>query len=150
MVAAAADDAALLPLQRQQTLRNLQATTVDLYLVDADTDLPITMINDGDYISLPLSVVNLNIEAIPAGSTGSASKVRFGFNDNSNYRTEGAEPFAFCGDAAGDFKPCGILSIDGGVKTVTATVLDMAGGVLVSKSVTITVSYGGGTPSPLF
>jgi len=70
---------------------------VDLYLIDADTDQRITTITNGAAIALPSYVLSLNIDAVPAGKVESVKKVRFGYNDNSSYRTEGAAPFALCG-----------------------------------------------------
>ena len=81
-------------------------------LIDADTDLPIGELSDGDEINLAeLPTRNINVKAEFAG--GGVGSVRFGLDAASNFRVENADPFALFGDqAGGNYRP-GTFSVGG-------------------------------------
>lgn len=90
----------------------------NLYLINADSDRPIRLLQNGDVINIAnRATSNFNIEARTA--SGTVGSVQFGYERNSNYRTENVAPFAFCGNSNVNFFVCDILK--NGQHTVTAT-----------------------------
>jgi hypothetical protein len=71
-------------------------------LINADTDSDIGPLSSGavlDFAALPTA--NLNIRANPSPAT--VGSVRFGYDANSNFRTENAAPYALAGDSGGNY-----------------------------------------------
>lgn len=105
-----------------QSLRGLNTDVVGriegLYLIDADTDLPIQLLRNGSVIDIAMRATsNFNIEARTID--GTVGSIRFGYNNNANYRTENGKPFTFCGNAGTNFFACSILAL--GEHTIKAT-----------------------------
>ena len=91
-------------------------------LVDADADVDIQPLLNGDIIRLSTLPPNLSIRAAVSLIPGS---VVFGFDGDPAFRTENATPFALGGDSGGDFAP---LALEPGIYTLTATPFGAAGG----------------------
>ncbi len=73
-----------------------------LKLFNADTDVAIRTLQNGDVIDLAADGANLNIVAITSAHVAS---VRFSYDHNPNYSVENSAPYALAGDASGDLKP---------------------------------------------
>jgi hypothetical protein len=88
-----------------------------LVLIDALLDLPIANLTNNTVINVAtLPTSSFNIQAITNGVVGS---IRFGCNSNMSYQVASGQPFAFCGDDAGNYNICSVLTI--GRHVVTAT-----------------------------
>jgi hypothetical protein len=78
---------------------------ISFTLINADTDQPIATfdpLNDGATLNLAtLPTRNLNIRANT--SPAIVGSVRFGWNTNSNYRTQNDAPYALGGDNNGNY-----------------------------------------------
>lgn len=72
----------------------------DLMLFDAATNQQIRVLEDGETIDLSSTDRGVNIVA---ETSGDVESVRFGLNDNNNYRTESVAPFVLQGDNDGNF-----------------------------------------------
>jgi hypothetical protein len=86
-----------------------------LTLIDAGTDRPVRLLTDGDVVDLTTTTRGINVRADVEGDVGS---VRFGLNDNDNYRTENVAPYALAGDNQGNYSEWVPAP---GAYTVTAT-----------------------------
>lgn len=89
-----------------------------LSLVNADTGAFIRTITEGatiDFATLPTQRV-----AVRADVSGTAGSVRFGYDGNSNYRTESKAPFALMGDV-GDGVHYTLWTPGNGSHTLSAT-----------------------------
>ena len=94
------------------------------------------------------SLANLNIRANPAPSFSTGS-VRFAYDDNSNFQTEGSAPYAMAGDSNGVYSN---WTPTLGIHTVTATPYSGtdAGGIAGDPvTVTFTVIDQASAPGPL-
>ncbi len=116
------------------------AQTVDkIRLINADTELPVAGFDplvDGAVLDLrALPTRNLSIEAITIPAT--VGSVRFGYDGNPNFKTEGVAPYSFTGDSNGDFDP---FTPTVGSHTVTATAFS-GGGASGTASPTLTVNF---------
>ncbi|MGA7305987.1 MAG: DUF5060 domain-containing protein, partial [Rhodothermales bacterium] len=81
-----------------------QQSVTSFTLVNADTDLDIGPLADGDtlnYATLP--TLNLSVRANT--SPDPVGSVRFGYDGNDSYRTESIAPYALSGDTDGDYNP---------------------------------------------
>jgi len=77
-------------------------TVISFTLVNADTDVDIGPLNDGDTVNVAaIGTSNLNIRANTSPAT--VGSVRFGLDGNANYRTENSAPYAMEGDTTGDY-----------------------------------------------
>jgi hypothetical protein len=66
-------------------------------LIDADTNLPIMQITNGQEILIPIAgSKNFNIDALTA--EGRVGSILFGYLGDNEYRLESRAPFAVCGD----------------------------------------------------
>ena len=100
-----------------------QGQVDSLTLVDANSNLDIVGLADGDTINLPaLPSPSLNVRANASGSVGS---VVFGLDSDPSFRTEGVAPYALAGDVSGNYNDFG-FSI--GQHTITATPYSGSGG----------------------
>jgi hypothetical protein len=87
-----------------------------LFLINTDTQQVIQEIQDGDTIDqADLPTQNLNVQALATAGTQS---VKFGFDQNDNFRVESFPPYAMFGDAGGTFLAG---SIGVGQHSITAT-----------------------------
>jgi hypothetical protein len=102
------------PMRKLPTL----GSVARLVLIDAITNLPIANLTNDTVINVAtLPTSSFNIQAITNGVVGS---IRFGCNSNMNYQVASSgQPFAFCGDNAGNYNICSVLTI--GRHVVTAT-----------------------------
>lgn len=91
-------------------------------LVDADADVDLRPLHDGDVLDLSELPPSLSVRAAIDGTAGS---VVFAFNDDPDFRTENVAPYALGGDSAGDYAA---LNLPGGTSTLTATPFAEAGG----------------------
>ncbi len=73
---------------------------ISFQLIDANTDLVIRNLNDGDTIDLTIDGTDLNIVAALDETVG---WVAFDYDATANYSIEGAAPYAIGGDMNGDF-----------------------------------------------
>jgi hypothetical protein len=88
-----------------------------LFLINADTDQVIEEIDDGDVFNRQLlPTLNLNVQAITTGATGS---VRFGLDQNANFRLENFAPYALFGDNGPSDFAAGSIAL--GEHTLVAT-----------------------------
>ncbi|MFB9994438.1 hypothetical protein ACFFLM_21005 [Deinococcus oregonensis] len=81
-------------------------TLVSLTLINADTDRPVPGFDPiAPNATLDLSKLppRLNVRANTAGKLGS---VRFGLDQQGNFRTEATAPYALCGNTGGNFSAC--------------------------------------------
>jgi predicted extracellular nuclease len=85
-------------------------------LVDADTDTDIMPINNGDTLDLAALPPHLNIRAVT--SPAFVGSVRFGFDTDSNYRTDNNPPYSLGGGSGNNFNP---LNLSVGSHTLTGT-----------------------------
>ena len=132
----------------EQVLRKLQAPSVSMYLMDADTNLELGIIQNGEALSLPSTVKNVNIEARPSASLKPGDRIQFGWNSIPIFRTEMKPPYAFCGDIAGKLNPCYELVINNTPTEVSATVL-IGGENVASSTVIFSLQYVVEPPSSL-
>ena len=112
-------------------------------LINADTDMPIMEIADGDTLDLSAQTTNINIQAafLNVGS------VVFTL-DGGDTKTETAPPYALAGDAGGDYAPLDDTAelaaiLEPGTHTLEATPYTESGGqgdALRSVSATIHVT----------
>ena len=86
-------------------LITVRQKVVSFTLVNADTNQDIAQFNplhDGDTINLrAIPARNLNIRANTVPQ--SVGSVRFALDNNGNFRTESASPYALAGDSNGDY-----------------------------------------------
>ncbi len=84
--------------------QNYQAAVVSFSLINADKDQPIAgfdPLTNGATLNLALLPTrNLNIRA---NTSGTVASVRFGFDNNPNYRTDDVSPYSLAGDSGGDY-----------------------------------------------
>ena len=72
-------------------------------LIDADRDVPIQPLKNGDTLTLAqLSSQNLNVRV---DAEPSVSRVLFSLNEHKRFREETAKPFSLAGDREGDYHP---------------------------------------------
>jgi parallel beta-helix repeat protein len=87
------------------TITSSSQAVISFTLINADTDQPIAdyePLNDGSTLNLAtLPTRNLNIRADTNPAT--VGSVRFGLDDNSNYRTENGAPYALAGNSGTDY-----------------------------------------------
>ncbi|MGB3466070.1 MAG: ThuA domain-containing protein [Cyclobacteriaceae bacterium] len=77
-------------------------SVADFLLVDADSDLDIGTLNDGDTLNLfYLPNLNVRVETNP----DSVGSVGFAYNGDPGFATENIKPYALAGDTGGDYKP---------------------------------------------
>lgn len=69
-------------------------------LIDANSDMVIRILNDGDIIDLNVEGTDLNIVAVLDEVVGS---VVFGYDTNASFSIENVAPYALGGDMGGDF-----------------------------------------------
>jgi hypothetical protein len=92
-------------------------------LVDADADVDLRPLRNGEILNLGQLPANLSVRAVVSGAPGS---VVFGFDDDAAFQTENVSPYALGGDdPAGDYDP---VTLTPGAHTVTATPFVAAGG----------------------
>lgn len=100
-------------------LRRRNAVVARLELINAKTDQKISDLFYGQYINVSsidtLTGPEFNINAV---IDGPVDFVRFGYNNNLKYRSEGTAPYAFCGNKGGNFFNCTALGY--GTHFVTA------------------------------
>lgn len=104
-------------------------------LVNADSDMPIREIAEGDTLDLDAESSNLNIQAAFLG----VGSVVFTL-DGTDIKTETAPPYAIAGDVGGDYHPW--MPFEPGMYTLMATPFSQGGGggdAGKSVSVTFTV-----------
>lgn len=90
----------------------------NIYLINADADRPIRLLQNGDVINIAnRASSDFNIEA--RTTNGTVGSVTFGYEFLPKYRTENVPPFAFCGNNKVNYHVCGLLG--NGQHTVTAT-----------------------------
>lgn len=124
-----------------QLRRQLQSI-VRLDLINAITDKAVATLNGGDVVildNLGLILPALNIQAVTSGS--GIGSVKFGLDNNTNFRNEGVAPYALGGDMnGGDYLNCTELGL--GPHNVTATLFSGGGGtgsILGTRTVTFTI-----------
>ncbi|WP_019008848.1 hypothetical protein [Deinococcus aquatilis] len=81
-------------------------TVVSLTLINADTERPVPGYDPiAPNATLDLSKLppRLNVRANTAGKVGS---VRFGLDNQGNFRTESSGPYALCSDSGGNYAAC--------------------------------------------
>ena len=138
------------PHHHQQRTFPQSLQIAKLQLINADTNNAITDLVDGAVIELSaLGMTDpfFNIEAVVSEGNNRVGSVRFALDGNNNYRTENVVPYAFCGDAGGNFYNCRVLAL--GTHTVTATPFAGRGGSGAAGSpfsVTFTI-VSGNTPA---
>jgi hypothetical protein len=119
-------------------LRHLLAADTGFTLINADTDLPIGSITNGQTINLSeLPTRSLNVAA---GTMDAIGSVRFDFDSQIGFRTENTAPYSLFGDQEGDFK-AGSFAL--GSHTLVATPFsrrNAAGTPGTALSVTFTVT----------
>jgi hypothetical protein len=105
-------------LNRDLNTENEVGQIENIYLINADADRPIRLLQNGDVINIANRVSSdFNIEA--RTTNGTVGSVTFGYQLLPNYRTENVPPFAFCGNNNVNYRVCGLL--ENGQHTVTAT-----------------------------
>ena len=118
-------------------------------LIEVGSNQVVAVLSNNDVVAVD-PTQSYNIHAVTSGTT--VQSVQFQYNGNV-VRTEGIAPYAFCGDAGGNFFACQDLVVDV-VHTVTATPYSgggasgEAGG---AQTVTFTLTVAGsepGTPAP--
>ena len=121
--------------------------SVTFSLIDADSDAPIAAFDP-----MPQGAV-LDLSTLPAlnirANLSGVESVRFDLNDITGYRIENIEPYALCGDQAGDYLPC---ILPAGDHTVTATGFaegNASGEAGASGSISFSVVNGGNSVSSL-
>jgi len=134
--------------------RKLLASVVRLELVDTKGNT-VAQLSNGAVIDLnKLSSTSLNVRAIlPDGEEASTGSVKFGYNNNNNYRVENKAAYAFCGNPSPtDYYVCKEFS-SAGKHTITATAFsDRGAGGTSTNPLTITfetVKGVGPLPAPV-
>ncbi|MEM9077708.1 MAG: choice-of-anchor D domain-containing protein [Bacteroidota bacterium] len=88
-----------------EVIQNLNP--ISFSLIDADTNTPIVVIEDGDVIDIgQFQTTNFSIEAIAEGIE--VGSIVFDFNGEAGFRTESFVPYALGSDNGGDFIPVNI------------------------------------------
>ena len=109
-------------------ISNITPQVNSLILVNADTDTDIATINEGDiFLISDIGTSNLNIRAEVSASTES---VIFGYQSNTNYRTENLPVYAIGGNNGNDYN---IWVPDFGANTVIATAYTENGGAGIAS-----------------
>ena len=91
-----------LPLREDGSTDGAYIAVVSLVLIDADTDLDLMPLVDGMTLDLSrLPTRNLNVRA---DTGGDATGVRFGLDEDANFRTETGAPYALGGDTTGNYR----------------------------------------------
>jgi hypothetical protein len=96
-------------------------TVTSLTLINADTDRPVAGFDPiAPTATLDLSKLppRLNVRANTAGKVGS---VRFGLDNQSNFRVEGTGPYALCSDTGGNYAACAPNVFAPGTRQLSAT-----------------------------
>jgi hypothetical protein len=103
------------PSHRQlQTIGQVE----NLRLINADTDLPIVNLTNGMVINVALTASNFNIQATT--TNGTVGSIQFGYNGNSKYRIDSAQPFSLCPTPGGsNYETCTALVVGQHTFTVT-------------------------------
>src|SRR5215217_3345055 len=107
-------------------------------LINADTDQDIGTFSNGAVVDFSdIGTNNLNVRANTEPAT--VGSVRFGYDSNSNYRTESTAPYALAGDSSGNYNAW-IPTV--GSHTITATAYSSSGasGTQIGSSLTIMFS----------
>ena len=124
--------------RRSSQLRRRDVVVTRLELINAKTDKKISDLFFGQYVNVS-SIVGLtgpefNINAVVDGSV---DFVRFGYNSNLRYKSEGSAPYAFCGNTGRrNFLNCTVLGY--GTHFVTAqAITNRTPGPLVQVTFTI-------------
>lgn len=120
-------------------------TVSKLVLINAQSDRPIADLFYGQYTNvsqvapefLSSGVVAFNVEAVVAG--GAVDFVRFGYNNNPRLHSEGAVPYALCGNQGPtNFRSCAGSVLGYGTYYVTATpITNRTPGPVVTATFTI-------------
>ena len=118
-------------------LRRRNAVVTRLELINAKTDKKISDLFFGQYVNVSsiagLTGPEFNINAV---IDGPVDFVRFGYNENLRYKTEGKAPYAFCGNTGRNFFNCTVLGY--GTHFVTAqAITNRTPGKLVQVTFTI-------------
>ena len=119
-------------------LRRRNAVVTRLELINTKTDKKISDLFFGQYVNVSsiagLTGPEFNINAIVDGPV---DFVRFGYNNNLKYRSEGTAPYAFCGNMGrSNFLNCTVLGY--GTHFVTAqAITNRTPGPLVQVTFTI-------------
>lgn len=114
--------------------REIEFAFPGFVLIDADADMPIGEIAEGDTLDLDAATSNLNIQAafVDVGS------VVFTLN-GVDVKTETAPPYALAGDVGGDYNPAPEALLQQGTFTLMATPFsESGGGGEAGKSVSMT------------
>jgi hypothetical protein len=112
-------------------------TVTQLELINAKTDKKISDLFYGQYVNVSsiagLTQPNFNINAVVSGPV---DFVRFGYNNNPKFRSEGATPYAFCGNMGRNYYTCTNLGY--GTHYVTAQAIsNRTPGPLITVTFTI-------------
>jgi hypothetical protein len=127
---------AALPPQQQVRTRQLQASTIRLALINANTDQEIVDLVDGATIVLSaLPSTNLNLKAVPATTVTS---VQFDYDGITNFRSEFAAPYGLCSNAGVTFEPCPLAVFAVGSHTLTVTG-NLSGAIVATRTIKFTV-----------
>ena len=119
-------------------LRRRNVVVTRLELINAKTDKKISDLFYGQYVNVSsisgLTGPEFNINAVV---NGPVDFVRFGYNNNLRYKSEGSAPYAFCGNmGARNFFNCTVLGY--GTHFVTAqAITNSTAGPLVRVTFTI-------------
>ena len=114
------------------------ANLITFELIDADLNQPIGSLKNGDAININEHGWNLNINAITALP---AESIRFDLNNQMNYRTENAAPYAMEGNNGGNYHNWNPYETE---YTVTATAFSQNNGggeILGVATINFTVVY---------
>jgi len=106
------------------------------YLIDADADTVIRILNDGDTINLDVDGIDLNIEAVINTATGS---VGFEYDGDADYSVENFLPFALEGDNNGNYNS---WTPTLGLHELSANAYngnDLTGGLIISETINFVV-----------
>jgi hypothetical protein len=123
-------------------------TIAKFRLIDADTDLPIMDITNGQIVIIPLTnATNFNIDVVTAN--GPVGSIKFGYLGNERYNIESRAPFSLCSDnwLTGDYKSCPKFAA--GRLDITATPYNRAFALGGQAGETVTVSFTVLTEVPL-
>jgi hypothetical protein len=137
-------------LEQPSSLRELNADVGQIesfYLINANNERPIRLIQNGDVINIANRVTsNFNIEALT--TDGTIGSVEFGYQRNPNFRTENYPPYTLCGNNDDNYFVCGALV--NGLHTVTATPFLYPGAQgPAGKTVRITFTIVDRAPAPV-
>jgi hypothetical protein len=129
--------------RRESKQLDRQASIVTkLELINAKTDKKVSDLFYGKYINVSsikgMTFPDFNINAVVSGPV---DFIRFGYNQNKRYHSEGSAPYAFCGNVGmKNFNSCSELGY--GSHYVTATpITNRTAGPTVA--VTFTIASGG-------